>query len=85
MPDEFQEPDSVLVLVDESPLSERAVEYGFSVFPDATFLLLTVIDPVTVLQEGAPEDVLASNWERWRESTASRCTDASSAAASELA
>jgi nucleotide-binding universal stress UspA family protein len=38
--------ETVLVPVDGSPPAQAAVEYTQAVFPDATVILLTVVDPV---------------------------------------
>lgn len=39
-------PDSVLVALDGSPLSERALAYAVETFPDAAITTLHVIDPI---------------------------------------
>jgi nucleotide-binding universal stress UspA family protein len=56
-------PDNVLVAVDGSPLSERALTYALDTFPDATITTMYVIDPIdSVLDVEAGGLPVAADW-----------------------
>jgi nucleotide-binding universal stress UspA family protein len=56
-------PDTVLVALDGSPLSERALTYAIDTFPDATITTIHVIDPVdSVIDVEAGGLPVAEGW-----------------------
>lgn len=63
----------VLVPVDGSPLSEKALDYALSTFPDAEVIALTVIDPIDVVYRSEGGGPLAG--EKWFEHARARADD----------
>lgn len=77
-------PDSVLVAVDGSPPSERALVYALETFPDAAVTALHVIDPAdSVLDAEADGLSVADDWYERAEARAARTHEAAVALAAE--
>ena len=56
-------PDDVLVAIDGSPLSERALRYAFETFPDAAVTSIYVINPIdSVIDVEAGGLSVAEEW-----------------------
>ena len=77
-------PDNVLVAVDGSPLSERALRYALDTFPDATFTSIYVINPVnSVIDVEAGGLSVAEEWYENAQDRANSIHETASALAAE--
>lgn len=65
--------DRVLVPLDGSPLSEKALEYAILTFPAKEIVALTVIDPIDVVYRSEGSGPLGG--ERWFKYARSRAAD----------
>jgi nucleotide-binding universal stress UspA family protein len=77
-------PDNVLVALDGSPLSERALAYAVETFPDARLTSMYVIDPVdAVIDVEAGGLPVAADWYENAEEAAARIHERAADFASE--
>lgn len=66
-------PDKVLVAVDGSPLSERALRYALETFPDAAFTSIHVINPVDSLIDVEAGGLSVAN--EWHDNAQDRASE----------
>jgi nucleotide-binding universal stress UspA family protein len=66
-------PDNVLVAVDGSPLSERALRYALETFPDAAFTSIHVINPVDSLIDVEAGGLSVAN--EWHDNAQDRASE----------
>jgi len=71
-------PDNVLVALDGSPLSERALTYALETFPDATITTIYVINPIDSVIEVEAGGLPVA--EEWYDTAQERATDIHTAA-----
>jgi nucleotide-binding universal stress UspA family protein len=72
-------PDTVLVALDGSPLSERALTYAVETFPDASITTMYVIDPADAIVDAEAGGLPVA--ENWYENARERATSIHTAAA----
>ena len=66
-------PDKVLVAVDGSPLSKRALRYALETFPDAAFTSIHVINPVDSLIDVEAGGLSVAN--EWHDNAQDRASE----------